>query len=126
MKSPKWKLALIVAGAAGMLLVAPGWIEAWQTRPTPQPKASPNAPTNQNVPQGLDGRPLSVEEQKQAIDRQNQQEIRLEVQRLYAMATELKDEVDRTNANNVLSLSVVKRAQDIEKLAKQIRDRAKR
>ena len=48
------------------------------------------------------------------------------VQRLYAMATELKDEVDRTNSKAVLSLSVVKRAQDMEKLAKQIRDRAKR
>ncbi len=42
------------------------------------------------------------------------------------MATELKDEVDRTNSNAVLSLSVVKRAQDIEKLPKQIKDRAKR
>ena len=48
------------------------------------------------------------------------------VQRLYAMATELKDEVDRTNSKAVRSLSVVKRAQDMEKLAKQIRDRAKR
>jgi hypothetical protein len=125
MKCPNWRLVVSIAATAGLLLVAPSWIEAWQARPTPQPKASPNAPTNQNVPQGLDGRPQSAEEQKLTIDRQNQQEIRLEVQRLYAMATELKDEVDRTNANNVLSLSVVKRAQDIEKLAKQIRDRAK-
>ena len=67
-----------------------------------------------------------METGKQEVDRQNQQEIRLEVQRLYAMATELKDEMDKTNANAVLSLSVVKRAQDIEKLAKQIKDRAKR
>jgi len=42
------------------------------------------------------------------------------------MATELKDEVDRTNSKAVRSLSVVKRTQDMEKLAKQIRDRAKR
>ena len=50
----------------------------------------------------------------------------MDVQRLYAMASELKDEVDKTNANAVLSLAVVKRAQDIEKLAKQIRDRARK
>ena len=55
----------------------------------------------------LDGRPLPVENGKQEVDEQNQQEIRLEVQRLYAMATdamatELKAEVDRTNANAVL------------------------
>jgi hypothetical protein len=48
------------------------------------------------------------------------------VQRLYAMATELKDELDRTNTSVFLNITVMKRAQDIEKLAKQIRDRAKR
>jgi hypothetical protein len=50
----------------------------------------------------------------------------MDVQRLYALSTELKDEVDRTNPDTVLSLSVLKRTQDIEKLAKQIRERAKR
>jgi hypothetical protein len=62
---------------------------------------------------------------KQTLNAQNEQEIRLEVQRLYAMASELKDELDKTNANQVLSVSLVKKAQDIEKLAKQIKDRAK-
>jgi hypothetical protein len=42
------------------------------------------------------------------------------------MATELKDAVDNTNWNAVLNLAVLKRAQEIEKLAKQIRDRAKK
>jgi hypothetical protein len=124
-KNADWKMRITVCGFAGILVATPGWVAAWQ-RPTPQPRPSPNAPSNENVPQGLDGRPVTVAGSKQALDRQNQQEIRLEVQRLYAMATELKDEVDKTNADAVLSLSVVKRAQDIEKLAKQIRDRAKR
>jgi len=52
--------------------------------------------------------------------------LRLDVQRLYALSTELKDEVDRSDANVVLSMSVLRRTQDIEKLAKQIRERAKR
>jgi len=104
-------------------------IEAWQARPMPtppKPLPSPNAPRDQNVPQGLEGVPGSTEKPKNAIDQQNQQEIRLQIQRLYAMATEMKDEADRTDANSVLSVTVLKRAQDIEKLAKQIRDRAKR
>jgi hypothetical protein len=42
------------------------------------------------------------------------------------MATELKDEVDNTNSNAVLNLAVLKRAKEIEKLAKQIRDQAKK
>jgi hypothetical protein len=74
----------------------------------------------------LNGPPARVDNGKQSVDQQNQLEIRLQVQRLYAMATELKDEVDNTNSNAVLSLAVLKRAQEIEKLAKQIRDRAKK
>jgi hypothetical protein len=38
----------------------------------------------------------------------------------------LKDEVDRTSPDAVLSMSVLKRTQDIEKLARQIRERAKK
>jgi len=53
-------------------------------------------------------------------------ELRLDVQRLFALSTELKDEVDRSDPEAVLSMSVLKRTQDIEKLAKQIRGRAKR
>ena len=50
----------------------------------------------------------------------------MDVQRLYALSAELKDEVDRTSPDTVLSFSVLKRTQDIEKLAKQIRDRARK
>jgi hypothetical protein len=100
-------------------------IEAWQ-RASPQPLPSPNAPSDLNALDRLNGRPATVDNGKQSVDQQNQLEIRLQVQRLYAMATELKDEVDNTNSNAVLNLAVLKRAQEIEKLAKQIRDRAKK
>jgi hypothetical protein len=100
-------------------------IAAWQ-RATPQPRPSPNAPSELNALDRLNGPPATVDNGKQSVDQQNQLEIRLQVQRLYAMATELKDEVDNTNSNTVLNLAVLKRAQEIEKLAKQIRDRAKK
>jgi len=92
----------------------------------PQPRQSPNAPTNQNVPQGLDGPQLTPESDKVSFDVQNDREIRAGVDRLYNMVVELKNEVNQTNTNMVLNTSVVKRAQDIEKLAKQIKDRAKK
>jgi hypothetical protein len=76
-------------------------------------------------PPTLSGPQLAQEINKSAVDSQNQLEIRLNVQRVYALATELKDEVDQTDSTQVFSMSVVKRAQDIEKLAKQIKDRAK-
>jgi len=40
------------------------------------------------------------------------------------LATELKDDVDKTN-ENVLSLDVIKKADEIEKLAKSVRDKMK-
>lgn len=69
--------------------------------------------------------PTSVETRKVPINEQNERELRANVQRLYMMISELKDEVNKTNANTVLSVSLLKRAQEIEKLAKQIKNQAK-
>jgi hypothetical protein len=44
---------------------------------------------------------------------------------LYDLVGELKEQVDKSDATSTLSLPVVKKAQQIEKLAKQIKDRAK-
>lgn len=125
MKCARWKMGITVCFLGGMLLATPVWIEAWQ-RISPQPKPSPNAPSNENTLKGLDGRSATGYNAKQPVDMQNQLEMRMDVQRLYAMATELKEEVDNTNGTAVLNTAVLKRAQQIEKLAKQIRDRAKR
>jgi HAMP domain-containing protein len=43
---------------------------------------------------------------------------------LYQLATELKDAVDKTN-ENTLSLEVIKKADEIEKLAKEVRKKMK-
>ena len=95
----------------------------------PQPVQSPNAPTNQNVPGGLDGpqlTPNGPDATNASMNAQNDREIRLGVQRLYALVVELKNQVDQTNSNMVLNAALVKRAQDIEKLAKQIKDKARK
>jgi hypothetical protein len=47
------------------------------------------------------------------------------VHQLYKLSGELQDGVDHTNMKATFPLSVVKKAQQIEKLAKQIKDRAK-
>jgi hypothetical protein len=47
------------------------------------------------------------------------------VHQLYKLSGELQDEVDHTNIKATFPLSVVKKAQQIEKLAKQIKERAK-
>jgi hypothetical protein len=56
---------------------------------------------------------------------QNQKDIKKDVEKLYELASELKTEVDKTDATAVLSLAMVKKAEEIEKLARQIKDHAK-
>jgi hypothetical protein len=69
---------------------------------------------------------MSADTERASPNPQDDREIRLSVQRLYMLAGELKRELDQTNSNMVLNTSVVKRAQEIEKLAKQIKDKARK
>jgi hypothetical protein len=84
---------------------------------------SPNAP-DPHAPAGLDRPHMGGSEQK-TINPQMQSQLRGEVQKLYQLATELKQQVESTDLNSVLSLGVVKKAQEIEKLAKHIKEHAK-
>jgi hypothetical protein len=55
----------------------------------------------------------------------NQKEIEQDVQKLYSLAGELKEQVEKTDSASVLSLPLVQKAEAIEKLAKQIKNLAK-
>jgi len=55
--------------------------------------------------------------------KEEQKELRKDVDRLLQMVKGLKDESDKTPETDVLSLSLVKKAEDIEKLAHQIKER---
>ena len=57
-----------------------------------------------------------------AILKHNQQRIQDDIKKLYALAGELKDQVEKTDSASVLSLPLVKKAKEIEDLAKQIRN----
>ena len=55
---------------------------------------------------------------------QRQQEIKKDSEKLLELATELKQSVDKSN-ENTLSLDVIKKAEQIEKLAKAVKDKMK-
>jgi hypothetical protein len=110
-----------VVGTAGTLATAPWMYGAFQ-HPAPMP--SPNAPTNQNVPGGMNGPQVSNSD-KSAPNPLNREQITAMVQQLYKLASELKNEVETTNLAAVFPVTFVKKAQEIEKLAKQIKDKTK-
>ena len=57
--------------------------------------------------------------------KENQEKLRRNAGRLLELAEELKDEAEKTNQTEVLSLSLIQRAEEIEKLAKQIKSLAR-
>ena len=60
-----------------------------------------------------------------AILEENEKDIKKSVERLYQLASDLKAEVEKTDSGKVLSLVMVKKAEEIEKLARDIKTRAK-
>lgn len=78
------------------------------------PDASGSGGMDTRLPPGIDPKAQLKESQKI---------LRRDVDRLLQMAQDLKNESDNTPETDVLSLSLVKKVEDIEKLARQIRDR---
>ena len=54
--------------------------------------------------------------------RERQVALRQDTEKLLSLAAELKQNVDRTSPN-ILSMDVIKKAQEIEKLAKSVKDK---
>lgn len=63
-------------------------------------------------------------ERNKRLNKQRQKEIQRDTDELLSLATELKQYVDKTN-ENVLSLEVLKKAEQIEKLAHQVKEKMK-
>ena len=63
-------------------------------------------------------------DQARARNKQRQQALQKDTDRLLQLATQLKDYVGKTN-EHVLSLEVLKKAEEIEKLARSVKDKMK-
>lgn len=59
-----------------------------------------------------------------ALNKDRQQKLKNDTDKLLQLATELKQYVDKTN-ENILSIDVIKKTDEIEKLAKSIREKMK-
>ena len=62
--------------------------------------------------------------QLKEANKKRQQEIRNDTEKLFQLATELKAAVEKSN-ENVLSLDVVRKADEVEKLAKRVKEKMK-
>jgi hypothetical protein len=85
----------------------------------PAPAASPQIETRQDPAQKE-----MQERMAREANKKRQQDIRQETDKLFQLATELKTAVDKTN-ENLLSLDVVRKAEEVEKLAKKVKEKMK-
>jgi nucleotide-binding universal stress UspA family protein len=91
-----------------------GVVVAQDQNPRPFP-ADPSKRDDDSVP--LPGTKAILEE--------NQKDIKKSVEKLFQLASDLRAEVEKTNSVQVLSLSMLRKAEEIEKLAHDIKVRAK-
>jgi|SRR5215472_1783644 len=100
----------LTAIAAPVAIFARGTLQQQGTGRRP-PMPGENLPDASMQPPAVD--PKRIQEQ-------NQKKILEDIEKLYKLAGELKDEVEKTDSKNTLSLTMVQKAKEVEKLAKQI------
>lgn len=80
----------------------------------PGQEPPPDGPLNPDMPNA----------EKKALE-DNDKDMKKKVDRLFELAAELKAQVDKTDSSKVLSLNLVKKAEEIEKLARDIKNKGK-
>lgn len=110
--------ATLMAGASPTVLTsALGRAQQASNPPVHTPPINPN-PKNPAVPPPF-RTPTHAELRK------NQQEINKDVNELFTLAQQLKREADKSDASEELSVGLIDKTEQIEKLAKKIRDLAR-
>jgi hypothetical protein len=94
---------------------------------TAVPQGQKNPPPTTHVPATAaeddeGGPPKSA---TKAVLEENDKDIKKKIEKLYALAGDLKAEVEKTDSAKILSLAMVKKAEEIEKLARDIKTRAR-
>jgi hypothetical protein len=115
-----------IAGSAfaagnGMLAEASEFAGGQTPRGMPKPPA-PAEPKGQGE---TGSQTANAQAAKRALLLQHEKEFRDAVERLYTLTGELRDEVQKTIATEVLSVHMYKKTEEIEKLAKQLKSKAK-
>jgi hypothetical protein len=120
-------LTVVIPAALSMplgLFCSAGFADAQNTLPArPESAQNPGLPKIDQPTPSDQGKPTAKEAKE--ILKQNKHQIEENVEKIYQLAGELKDEVEKTDAANTLSLPMIQKAEQIEKLAKQVKNLAR-
>jgi hypothetical protein len=105
----------LAAGAVGIAALG-----AWAVGAQDPSQRNPSTASGEAPPDpGVDAK------RTKSLLEQNQKDIKKNIEKLFELASELKEEVEKTDAVIVLSLVMLRKTEEIEKLARQIRDKTK-
>jgi hypothetical protein len=110
---------LTVLGAAAPVFLMRAQNPASQGRPSSRPSAP------DSTPESDDSSAPGAKSPTKSLLEANEKDIKKNIEKLFQLATDLKAEVEKTDSSQVLSLAMVKKAEEIEKLARDIKTRAK-
>ncbi len=111
---------LTMLAGAGTAVVMRAQTDRGQAKPTGRPSVpDPSADADASPGSRTEKSPS-----KMALEA-NEKDIKKNIEKLFQLATDLKTEVEKTDSSQVLSLAMVKKAEEIEKLAREIKTRAK-
>jgi hypothetical protein len=103
---------------SAFLVASPAY--AWQQNP---PLPPPSGMPGDERPPDRETERMRKEQEKR-INKLRQETLKKDTDQLVKLANELKQYVDKTN-ENMLSLEVLHKAEEIEKLAKTVKDKMK-
>jgi hypothetical protein len=118
MSDTRRKFLAGLAGA-GTLAILRAEAQTGQSKPSGRP-SSPDPTLDADDPTPQPGKSPT----KMMLEA-NEKDIKKNIEKLYQLATDLKAEVEKTDSSQVLSLGMLKKAEEIEKLAHDIKTRAK-
>jgi hypothetical protein len=129
-------LGLVVRGVASGLVLSGLAVIAWTQQGNPRPPIFPQPPQNPASQGGADRRntgiPINGEidtspmeaQQMRTRNTDRQKKLSADADRLLALAAALKQQVD-TPDKNATTVDSARKAEEIEKLAKSVKDRMK-
>jgi len=110
-------IGAVLAGICWALVASP--VRGQEPRPPldPRPSAQDEGTNPKEGP--------SLPNAGKKILEENDKDMKKKVERLYQLASELKEQVTKTDSSKVLSLDLMKKAEEIERLARDIKNRSK-
>jgi hypothetical protein len=106
-------------------VVAPATVALWLGKAAGLAGQGPPSSSRPPFPSEPSGEVGSPKLDPRSLLKLNQLAIKKDVERLVLLAEELKKEVGKTDSTEVLSLALVRKAEEVEKLAKHIKSLAR-